>query len=458
MSSSSSEEELELGSSKQDTKANEGKQSTPKPAKIESDSSSEDELLSASTSKPKTSKNTDKVEEKKAQPPLSSSSSSEDELLTAPPIAKPKNQSKTIDSGDDEPKKDDSEKKNNDTAIATKATGKDKEKKEDSDSSSSDEGQQGGNYLFDSDDEDRLEEPMKPKDLILPKLDRPDAKSDIRYVKVPNFLHICPYAFDEDKFSEEHEKSEMKDSGKGILDSVIRWRFKKDVLKNKVIGDDGKPVIESNARFVEWSDGSVQLLIGNQAFDVKKENAKTQFLFTSSKDSNSETSCLDSHGIMSSQLMFRPTGLKSSAHRDLAFKVKGRTLKGFKVKETESIKDPEALQEQRAKAKEERLRMQNRQRQKSKRNSYGRGDTWNAEYMEEGTRGGGYYDEDGEEEYSDTNDTSVKDIKNRYRKGATKRKSGVFSSDDSDSDDSDEATSSKPPTTRQRVIEDDDED
>ena len=30
--------------------------------------------------------------------------------------------------------------------------------------------------------------------------------------------------------------------------------------------------MESNARFVQWSDGSLQLLIGDEAFDVTTED------------------------------------------------------------------------------------------------------------------------------------------------------------------------------------------
>eukprot|EP00511_Aplanochytrium_stocchinoi_P000557 CAMPEP_0204844124 /NCGR_PEP_ID=MMETSP1346-20131115/48380_1 /ASSEMBLY_ACC=CAM_ASM_000771 /TAXON_ID=215587 /ORGANISM="Aplanochytrium stocchinoi, Strain GSBS06" /LENGTH=531 /DNA_ID=CAMNT_0051983385 /DNA_START=143 /DNA_END=1739 /DNA_ORIENTATION=- len=298
-----------------------------------------------------------------------------------------------------------------------------------------------------SDDEDRLDEPMEPKDLVVPCLPKPDIHSDIRYVKVPNFLHICPYAFNEHQYSENHEKKEMEEAGKGLLDSVIRWRYKQDAIKNKVLDENGNPILESNAKFVEWSDGSVQLLIGEQIFDVKTEKVDSQFLYTASKDSNSGTSCLESHGLVSSQVMFRPTDLKSSAHKDLALKVKERTLKGFKIKETESIKDPEALQEQRAKAKEERLRMQQRQRAKSTRNVYGRRDTWDAAYMEEGARKS-YYDDDDEEEFG----MSVKDIKQKYRKSRESRGSGVFSSDDDDSDES-EDFSARRSSLRKRKIE-----
>lgn len=32
--------------------------------------------------------------------------------------------------------------------------------------------------------------------------------------------------------------------------------------------------MESNARFVEWSDGSVQLMIGNEVLDISVQDAQ----------------------------------------------------------------------------------------------------------------------------------------------------------------------------------------
>lgn len=32
--------------------------------------------------------------------------------------------------------------------------------------------------------------------------------------------------------------------------------------------------VESNARFVRWSDGSIQLLIGNEVLDVSEQDAQ----------------------------------------------------------------------------------------------------------------------------------------------------------------------------------------
>jgi RNA polymerase-associated protein LEO1 len=60
---------------------------------------------------------------------------------------------------------------------------------------------------------------------------------------------------------------------------VIRWRFKTNSLGEKVMGADGKPVRESNARFVKWSDGALQLVVGDEVFECTMNRRPTQHLY-----------------------------------------------------------------------------------------------------------------------------------------------------------------------------------
>ena len=50
--------------------------------------------------------------------------------------------------------------------------------------------------------------------------------------------------------------------------NIIRWRHKRGNLGRPELGDDGRALRESNTRLVRWSDGSTQLLVGDEAFDV----------------------------------------------------------------------------------------------------------------------------------------------------------------------------------------------
>ena len=75
--------------------------------------------------------------------------------------------------------------------------------------------------------------------------DYPRPEGDLQYWPLPKFLNVArgeyhPFEVDKDRST-----------------TVIRWRRK-----------EGK--IESNARFVEWSDGSIQLMIGDEVMNVKK--------------------------------------------------------------------------------------------------------------------------------------------------------------------------------------------
>lgn len=52
----------------------------------------------------------------------------------------------------------------------------------------------------------------------------------------------------------------------GGATSVIRWRYKVDENGDFVIGQNGEPEKESNARLVKLYDGTFKLLVGDATF------------------------------------------------------------------------------------------------------------------------------------------------------------------------------------------------
>src|SRR5689334_15534620 len=66
------------------------------------------------------------------------------------------------------------------------------------------------------------------------------------------------------------------------LQSYIRWKYTdntntveiKEKELNKLLGIKSKRQIISNAKLVEWSDGTIQLVIGDQYYDVKLSDLK----------------------------------------------------------------------------------------------------------------------------------------------------------------------------------------
>eukprot|EP01096_Ripella_sp_DP13-Kostka_P005425 TRINITY_DN1851_c0_g1_i1.p1 TRINITY_DN1851_c0_g1~~TRINITY_DN1851_c0_g1_i1.p1 ORF type:complete len:449 (-),score=189.74 TRINITY_DN1851_c0_g1_i1:11-1309(-) len=78
------------------------------------------------------------------------------------------------------------------------------------------------------------------------------------------------------------ECENLKKNGKVMRDqyvqaiSAIRWRHKRDELNV-----DGTKKIESNARLVKWSDGSMSLMIGDKtSFSLQMKPEKNQFLLS----------------------------------------------------------------------------------------------------------------------------------------------------------------------------------
>ncbi|KAL6509535.1 hypothetical protein OROGR_022845 [Orobanche gracilis] len=104
---------------------------------------------------------------------------------------------------------------------------------------------------------------------------------------------------------------------------------------------------ESNARFVEWSDGSMQLLIGNEVLDISKQDAQHEqtHLFI-----NHGKGVLQSQGQILTKMRFMPSSLFSNSHRLLTALVDSRHKKVYKVKNCITEIDPEMEKDKKEKA------------------------------------------------------------------------------------------------------------
>ena len=98
--------------------------------------------------------------------------------------------------------------------------------------------------------------------LSLPNTFRIGDDTQALFMRTPNFIKLQRDAFD----LSNHDPEDSKFSG---ANAVMRWRYKTDDGGNVVVGANGKPEMESNARFVKWSDGSYQLVIGDSVFDSR---------------------------------------------------------------------------------------------------------------------------------------------------------------------------------------------
>ncbi|KAK0605216.1 hypothetical protein LWI29_024255 [Acer saccharum] len=111
-------------------------------------------------------------------------------------------------------------------------------------------------------------------------------------------------------------------------------------------------VYESNARFVRWSDGSLQLLIGNEVLDISVQDAQhgQAHLFL-----RHGKGILQSQGIISRKMRFLPSSLSSNSYRLLTALVDG-VKRFYKVKNCVTDIDPEREKEEEEKAESQNIR------------------------------------------------------------------------------------------------------
>ncbi|KAL0856376.1 hypothetical protein Bca101_061529 [Brassica carinata] len=172
----------------------------------------------------------------------------------------------------------------------------------------------------------------------------PGDPEKMNMIKVSSIMGIDPKPFDaktfveEDTFERDGAKTRIR-----LVNNIVRHRFVK--------GRDGKTYSESNARFVRWSDGSLQLLIGNEVLDITEQDARQDQNHLLLKH---EKGILQSQGRILKKMRFIPSSLTSNSHRLLTALVDSREKKDYKVKNCVTDIDPE-----REKEKRERMESQN---------------------------------------------------------------------------------------------------
>lgn len=126
-------------------------------------------------------------------------------------------------------------------------------------------------------EEDQHQRPQRPigppLQLTAELVDLP-ARDSIRLVRLSNILGLDPQPYDSNTFQVSQEYYVDEQGTRRIkLTNQLRWREATD--------DDGQPTRQSNARFVQWEDGSWQLLLGDEVLDVKELDMQqdNSFLF-----------------------------------------------------------------------------------------------------------------------------------------------------------------------------------
>mmetsp|Transcript_2418 Transcript_2418/g.9090 ORF Transcript_2418/g.9090 Transcript_2418/m.9090 type:complete len:448 (-) Transcript_2418:151-1494(-) len=230
---------------------------------------------------------------------------------------------------------------------------------------------------------------------ILPEFAGPNVDSDVFFFKTPSRLQIV-----DKRYSEE----DMIEQDSTVTHSV-RWRYKTDESGELKRDDFGRPIMESNAKLIRWSDDTYQLYVGGTKadgsdtaiFEVTKSSMMEQnhHLYSTTKQS----SCSFDHGKFSHKLAFRPLNVKPPLKRFRTGPqetVKRKTLltKARKLRDTELEENKRELQE-----------LRNKMRQKRKRVEKKDTNQLDVDFLEEDTAG-----------------QSLKQIKAKYRGKAKKKK------------------------------------
>ncbi|XP_044485830.1 protein LEO1 homolog isoform X2 [Mangifera indica] len=198
-----------------------------------------------------------------------------------------------------------------------------------------------------------------PLELEIPLRPPPADPTSMNMIKVSNIMGIDPKPFDPKTYVEEDTfVTDESGSKKRIRleNNIVRWRA--------VTKPDGSKSYESNARFVRWSDGSLQLLIGNEVLDISVQDAQHDHAHLFLRHGKG---ILQSQGRILKKMRFMPSSLSSNSHRLLTALVDSRHRKVYKVKNCVTDIDPEREKEEKEKAESQTIRanvLLNRKREK----------------------------------------------------------------------------------------------
>lgn len=275
----------------------------------------------------------------------------------------------------------------------------------------------------------------------------PNLGSKIFYVKLPNFLSIDTREYDPEFYEDEIDEDEQLDNeGRARLklkvENTIRWR--------KVTDDEGNEEVQSNARVVEWSDGTMSLYLGSEIFDVNEKSiGECSHLFLRQGFRNG----LQGQAIFNSKLSIRPNSTESFTHRKLTLSLADRSQKTQKIRMLNNPgQDPEARLSELSKKEDDKMKATLRRETKQRRiqeRSHVRGP--NAAYLEND------YDDDDEDGVS-ISAIKRRSLQNRAYADDSDEVSEEEEQEYSDDSDPEFGKTSRSAKKTKKVVEEDSED
>merc|ERR1712203_444980 len=147
----------------------------------------------------------------------------------------------------------------------------------------------------------------------------PNDDRTFKSLRLPNVLSVEKTPFDATNIQQsllegykEYNSTQDKQVVKLLNpENTVRWRFRKNAEGRNLMDEDGRPQYESNARLVEWEDGSMHFYIGAECFNVSEIEDKAHIFEENSQDIHV---C---HGKVAGRLVVTPRSLQSMTHAEL---------------------------------------------------------------------------------------------------------------------------------------------
>lgn len=287
-------------------------------------------------------------------------------------------------------------------------------------------------------DEDKEDEKnLRSTDITIPRhaaSHKPDKETYM--LKLPVFLNVDAHPFDPNEFKDKIEQSAMERkkqnlnakqakndtiAEKLLNENTIRWRYSNS-------GND-EIIKQSNAHFVQWSDGLMSLKIGSELFDFRSLPITDQFLARSHVDHE----VLQNDSIFTKSASLLPTSTSTDTHRKLTQAVKNiqkkETILNTLTHDDPMLKQRKADEDERKTLKmrrqlEQRRRLQEERLGKSETPAISRGEDYGSYNRNERFAYDEYDEDDGfvanddEENEEDASDSDVEGEEEEFEKGA----------------------------------------
>mmetsp|Transcript_70938 Transcript_70938/g.139324 ORF Transcript_70938/g.139324 Transcript_70938/m.139324 type:complete len:571 (+) Transcript_70938:3-1715(+) len=261
------------------------------------------------------------------------------------------------------------------------------------------------------------------------------ATDSAMFVRTPNFIKIQPAEYNQSLYEADSERKVFEGST-----AVVRWRNKLDANGEIVIGADGKPVRESNARLLRWSDGTVQLVVGDAIFQCKNLDVDNCYIYEQQavqvipedqvESVTASDNVLECVGSVQKRLVLQPLSLDSESHARMSMKISEKFKKESKIRDRdyEQISEkPEKTLADLAKQADEEDRRERRARERQYGSASGNTITGAARFIKRPTMSADYlaagYDDYDEEEAEHDDNRARKHSQQGVKAG--KKKSSV---------------------------------